>query len=131
MTKKHNKILLEEFQNNMKESGLTQKTIRNHLGNVGLFINDYLFWEEIAPENSDEEIDIFFDDWAIRKNVIFSESSMRQFASSVKKFYKFLYESGWIDKEKHDGIKHTFKDGLPDWLISVRQYEDDLYKDEW
>ena len=131
MTEEYNNFVMEEFKKNMRSGGLTQKTINNHLGNVGLFINDYLLWEEISPENGDEEIDTFFDDWAIRKNVIFSESSMRQFASSIKKFYKFLYESGRIDQVKYDMIKYTFKDGLPDWLISVRQYENDLQEDGW
>jgi hypothetical protein len=131
MTEKYNNVILEEFKHYMESSGLGKKTVNNHLGNVGLFVNDFLLWEEVDPEDGYEEIGYFFGEWAIRKNIIFSEPSMRQYASSIKKFYKFLYEVGKIDKKTSSAISYTFRDGLPDWLISVRQYEDELLRDEW
>ena len=130
MTKKHNGDLIKEFEKHMVDSGLAKKTIRSHVQNVDLFINDYLLCEEIELENGHEEIDEFFD-WAIRKNVVISQSSLRQFASSVKKFYRFLFDTNKIDAATSREINKIFKESMPDWLVMVQEQEDALFEDEW
>ena len=126
---KSNKKLLKEFFCSLKEQGLGEQTVRNHTHNVGLYIDDYLLWEGIDPVIGHEEIDYFLGDWAIRKNVIFSEPSLMQYASSIKKFYKFLSDRGDIDRDTLKGINNIFKTEMQDWLASLRQFEKELDED--
>lgn len=130
MSNKHNNAIIEEFEQLMKTSGLVKKTIRNHIQNIDLFVNDYMHVEEIEFEDWHEEIDEFFE-WAIRKNVISSQLSLRQFVASIKKFYKFLFDSGKIDINTSKKVNSILKEGMPDWSISAQQFEDDLFADEW
>jgi site-specific recombinase XerD len=129
MTEKHTNALIKEFEQSMKSSGLAKKTIKNHLQNVELFVIDYMLVEEIEFEEWPDEIDEFFD-WAIRKNVVISQSSLLQFASSIKKLFKFLFDTGKINRETSMKVNSIFKEGMSDWKDSV-QVEGDLYADEW
>ncbi len=130
MEKKHNDAIIKEFEQSMKTSGLVKKTIRNHIQNVDLFVNDYMLIEEIEFENWHDEIDEFFE-WAIRKNVVISQSSLRQFVSSIRKFYKFLFDTRKIDIKTSKKVNSVLREGVTDWSISVQQFEDELLADEW
>jgi hypothetical protein len=86
-----NKQLLIEFENWLKSAGLSDKTIRNHILNVDLYINDYLLYEtpvSEAQEGVDSgEINMFLGYWFIKKAMWASKSSIKANAASLKKFY--------------------------------------------
>jgi site-specific recombinase XerD len=123
-----NKAVIKDFEQSLKSEGLAKKTIKRHLQNVDLFVIDYMDVEEIEFEDWPDEIDEFFD-WAIRKNVIISQSSLKQFISSVKKFFQFLFNSGKIDSETSKKVNQEFIEGKEYWEVCVQRFEDDI--DEW
>jgi hypothetical protein len=57
--RKTNKRLLAEFKTSLEASGLTEKTIRQHLSNVDFYINEFLLYED-ATEAKDGVTDISF-----------------------------------------------------------------------
>ena len=121
-----NNILIQAFKESMVQQNLGTATVRNHYQNVRLFVNDYLLFEEIAPEDGYDEISEFLGDWAIRKNVIISEYALRQYASSLKKFYQFLCGKGRIDKKVLQSVNQTIKDEMPEWVENLREFEEEM-----
>ena len=94
-----NKLLLEEFDQWLQDKGLVKKTIRNHIGNVDFFINNFLVYSDIVEaKDGIEEISSFLGDWFIRKASWSSKANIKSNASSFKKFYTFLFEKGRRDR---------------------------------
>jgi hypothetical protein len=44
--RKANESLLADFETLLKSSGLSDKTISNHLSNIDFYINEYLLYED-------------------------------------------------------------------------------------
>ena len=55
-----NQKLLTDFESWLKSSGLSQKTIKNHLSNVDFYINEYLLYEDaVQAKDGVHSISIF------------------------------------------------------------------------
>ena len=83
----------EELLNIFKEdlSNLSDKTIKKHIQNVDFFINEYLLNRNNANyEEVNNEVDLFFRDFFIRKCMWSSPNSIKETAASFKKFYKSM-----------------------------------------
>ena len=130
--KKVNEALLNEFEIWLKSSGLSDKTINNHLSNIDFYVNEYLLYED-ATEAKDgvHAIDMFLGYWFIKKAMWASQSSIKSNAASLKKFYTFMYEKGLIDKEELIDLKETIKDNMPEWLATLKRYDDLSVEDVW
>jgi intergrase/recombinase len=123
-----NKELLAEFEDWLKSSGLSDKTIRNHLLNVDLYINEYLLYETPVLEAKEGvnsgEINMFLGYWFIKKAMWASKSSIKANAASLKKFYTFLLEKGLIEKDDLQELKETIKEEMSEWLATLERYDD-------
>ena len=53
-----------------------------------------------------------------------SAASIKSNATSLKKFYTYLYERGLVDKEDLDSLKETIKEEMPEWLATLGRYDD-------
>jgi site-specific recombinase XerD len=127
-----NERLLNEFEAWLKSSGLSEKTINNHISNIDFYINEYLLYED-ATEAKDgvNAVGMFLGYWFIRKAMWASPSSIRGNAASLKKFYAFLQQKGLIDKEDLNGLKQTIKEDMPEWLATLERYDDRSVEDIW
>lgn len=114
--RKENEVLLEEFKFWLLKSGLSDNTVKSHIGNVDFYINDYLLYSDVV-EAKDGAVEIggFLGDWFIRKATWASPAEVKQNAASLKKFYTFLLQKGEIDKATLVELKATIKEELPDW----------------
>ena len=95
----------EELLNIFKEdlSNLSDKTIKKHIQNVDFFINEYLLNRNNANyEEVNNEVDLFFRDFFIRKCMWSSPNSIKETAARFKKFYKSMMNH---DKFKKDDYK--------------------------
>ena len=130
--RKANERLLKEFEVWLKSSGLSEKTINNHLSNVDFYVNEYLLYED-ATEAKDGvgAVGMFLGYWFIKKAMWASQSSIKGNASSIKKFYTFMQEKGLIDKEDLAELKHMVKEDMPEWLATLNRYEDISVEDVW
>jgi intergrase/recombinase len=120
-----NQVLLDDFRDWLRKSGLGDKTINNHVDNVDFYINEYLLYEDaIEPQDGVHEVSMFLGYWFIRKAMWASESSIRGNAASLKKFYTFLHERGLVSQEALDSLKETIKEDMSDWLDTLDRYDD-------
>jgi hypothetical protein len=125
-----NDHLLEEFANSLQATGLSELTIDKHVGNVSFFINNFLLFEdedEIEARYSWRYIDRFLGSYFIRKAMWASVTTVKQNATSFKKFYKFLYEHGDITADELELVKEIIKEGLPRWIDQIQKYDDPEY----
>lgn len=123
--RKTNERLLAEFDAWLQSSGVADKTIRNHLSNIDFYINEYLLYED-ATEAKDgvHSINMFLGYWFIRKAMWASQASIKSNAASLKKFYTFLLEKGFIGNEDLNDLKATIKEEMPEWLATLKRYDD-------
>lgn len=105
--------------------GLVEKTVDKHIGNVEFFVYEYLSDERLNKvNNATGSVDMFLGHWFIRKMSWSNESWIKTTASSLKKFYEFMLEMGYIEQREFDTLKLTIKKNLPVWLERVRCYRD-------
>jgi site-specific recombinase XerD len=125
-----NSALLEEFTAWLKASGLAPKTINKHLQNIEFYVNDFLLHEDATPAaDGAGHVGMFLGYWFIRKAMWASQSSLKENAASLKKFYRFMQERGDIDQEDLDDLNEQIKEGLPDWLATLQRYDDPSIED--
>lgn len=130
--RKTNEQLLNEFEVSLKSAALSEKTINNHLSNIDFYINEYLLYEEaIEAKDGVDAVGMFLGYWFIKKAMWASQSSIKGNATSLKKFYSFLYEKGLIEKDDLADLKETIKEGMPEWLVTLDRYDDPLVEDVW
>nr|CAA6824738.1 MAG: Unknown protein [uncultured Thiotrichaceae bacterium] len=127
-----NEKLLNEFEVSLKSAGLSAKTIKNHSRNIKFYVNEFLLYEEaIEAKEGVDEVDEFLGYWFIKKAMWASQSSIRSYATSLKKFYGFLHEKGLIEKDDLDELKEVIKEGMPEWLSALDRYDDLSVDDIW
>ncbi|MEL4897114.1 recombinase [Crocosphaera sp. Alani8] len=125
-----NQKLLTDFESWLKSSGLSQKTIKNHLSNVDFYINEYLLYEDaVQAKDGVHSISEFLGYWFIKKATWSSKSSIKANAASLKKFYSFLLEKGLIDEDDLNELFETIKEEMSEWLETVERYDDPSIED--
>jgi len=129
---KENETLLKEFRQWLHASKLSKKVIDNHVANIDFYINDYLLYED-ATEAQDgvNAVNMFLGYWFIKKAMWASQSSIKSNATSLKKFYTFMHEKGFISREEINELKLTIKEGMPEWLATLNRYDDLSVENVW
>lgn len=89
-----NEELLEEFRDWLREKGLREGSIDDHLYNISLFVTDYLAGFEMTRsyDATAEDIEDFVGEWCIRKVDEVSPTWIQHMLTSLSRFYKFLSE---------------------------------------
>ena len=130
--RRFNERLIDGFENWLKASGLSEKTIQKHLYNIDFYINEFLLYEEATDaKDGAGSVDLFLGYWFIRKAMWASQSSIRGNAASLKKFYTFMHEKGLIDGDDLAALKQTIKMEMPEWLATLERYDDLAIEDIW
>ena len=95
--RKTNERLLSEFEVWLKSSGLSKKTIEKHLSNIEFYVSEYLLYED-ATEAKDgvNVVGMFLGYWFIKKAMWANQSNIKGNATSLMKFYNFMYEKDLI-----------------------------------
>ncbi len=120
-----NEVLLGDFKDWLRDSGLADKTIDKHVENVDFYINEFLLYDDVVePQDGADEVGMFLGYWFIRKAMWASESSIRSNAASLKKFYTFLHERGMVEEDDLDLLKEEIKEEMPEWLETLERYDD-------
>jgi site-specific recombinase XerD len=123
--RKHNEELLMNFNNWLTTKNLAEKTIRQHMSNVGFFINTFLLYSDvIEAKDGIDQVGEFLGYWFIRKAMWASVTAIKENAASLKKFYKFMQEKGLVDKEDLQSLLDTVREEMPEWLSTLERYDD-------
>ena len=128
--RKVNETHLKNFEEWLKNKGLADKTISNHVDNVEFYINEFLcYYDVLDVKHGCYKISSFLGDWFIRKTMWASCAHIKSNAASIKKFYAFMLEIGVVEQRDYDELTSTIKDEMPDWLGEMEQY--DNMDDDW
>jgi len=132
MIRKTNERLLSEFEVWLKSSGLSKNTIEKHLSNIDFYVSEYLLYEDATEaKDSVNAVGMFLGYWFIKKARWANQSNIKGNATSLRKFYTFMYEKDLIENEDLVDLKETIKEGMPEWLATLDRYDDPSVEDVW
>lgn len=127
---KRNKKFMKEFEEWLKEKSLSDKTIRKHLSNVDLFINEYLNYYDV--ETAEEGIDSvysFLNSWFIEKCMWATPYTIKEESASIKKFYAYMSEKGYVEKKDYKFLCEELKDNMDEILDNLEAFDNGTYYD--
>ncbi len=129
---KRNEKYIKEFEKWLNEKGLAKNTIRKHLNNASLYIDDYLNYYDITKaEDGLDEVFVFLDGWFIEKCTWSTRNSLKETLASLKKFYQYMSENNYIDANDYDSTFKFIRDNMDKLLEHVDEYnsfdEEDYY----
>ncbi|MGN0775778.1 MAG: hypothetical protein ACI4MM_03775 [Candidatus Ventricola sp.] len=114
---------LEMFRESLEGAGLSAKTVARHVDNVDFYLNEYLLRYDANPMPEGVGlVSSFLGDWFIRKCMWSTPSSIRQYAASLKKFYKCMLSAGEIDAYDYAYLVDTIKEEKDDWIEECEAY---------
>ncbi|NLC45337.1 MAG: hypothetical protein GX783_13785 [Clostridiales bacterium] len=122
-----NEAYLDEFSNDLLDSGLKEKTVNSHWLNVNFYINSYLLREEpleMVHGTHFYKISDFLGNFFIRKCMWSTPGTIKSTAASIKKFYKSMLKFGYIDKSDYEELVQTIKENMDSWMEDCRVYND-------
>lgn len=123
--RKENDGYIREFDNWLMAKGLSDKTIQRHIDNANFYINEYLLHEDAyRMEDGCYRIDDFLGRFFIRKCMWSTPATIKQGATSIKKFYRCMLDSGHITRESYDTLLATIKSDMPLWIEDCEAYND-------
>lgn len=130
---KRNTKYLNEFKKWLNTKGFVDKTIRKHLSNTDLYINNYLnYYDVINAEDGLHYVYSFLNGWFVEKCTWSTRNSLKETAASLKKFYQYMSENNYVDikdfKETFTFIKNNM-DKLLEYVDEYNNFEDDYYYD--
>ena len=123
--REENLELLDSFESWIRNKGLSETTAKKHRENIDFYINEFLLYESPKPASQGvDEVGMFLGYWFIRKAMWANEASVKANATSLKKFYDFMFERGEVDLETVKEMKERIKEDLPEWVATVKRYDD-------
>ncbi|NJP12169.1 MAG: site-specific integrase [Leptolyngbyaceae cyanobacterium RU_5_1] len=122
----YNQPILDEFQAWLEKSNLSINTIRSHVQNIEFFAEYLFYYEPLRQLDEAEDGDVvdFLMNWFPRKALWASESSVKSYITSFRKFFRYMVESQRISADQEAEIRETLKEGKEEFLGAVRM--DDL-----
>lgn len=127
---KRNEKYIKEFEKWLNEKNLAKKTIRKHISNIDLYINDYLnYYDVIKVEDGIGSVYSFLDGWFIEKCLWASKNSLKETATSIKKFYQFMSENNYVGIDNYKDMCSFIKENMDEFLANVDEFEDETYYD--
>ncbi|MCZ6805112.1 MAG: recombinase [Proteobacteria bacterium] len=118
--REENLTLLDSFESWIRSKGLAEATAKKHRWNIDFYINEFLLYE--TPKHASEGVDevgMFLGYWFIRKAMWANEASVKANATSLKKFYNFMFERGKVNPEAVKDMNERIKEDLPEWVATM------------
>lgn len=125
-----NKKFIKEFEEWLKEKSLSDKTIKKHISNVDILINDYLNYYDIeTAEEGITSVYSFLNGWFIEKCMWATPYTTKEEAASIKKFYAYMSEKGYVEKEDYKFLCEELKDSMDEILDTLEAFDNGTYYD--
>ncbi|HEY6410369.1 MAG TPA: hypothetical protein VIY29_23195 [Ktedonobacteraceae bacterium] len=119
-----NQPILDGFENWLKQLGLSEQTIKDHVDNMRFFAHYLLLYAyslRRLDEATEGNVYDFLEDWFPRKALWASVSSMKVYLASFKKFFTWMGETGLGSPETVEDVLSTLKDSRPLFLRKVAE----------
>jgi site-specific recombinase XerD len=108
----------------LKQAGLSEQTIKDHVDNVRFFARYLLLYAyslRRLDEATEGNVYDFLEDWFPRKALWASVSSMKVDLASFKKFFTWMGETGLVAPETVADVLSTLKDSRNLFLRKVAE----------
>jgi site-specific recombinase XerD len=119
-----NQPILKGFEAWLRQSGLSEQTIKDHVENMRFF-SRYLLLYAYSLRRLDQvtegAIYDFLEDWFPRKALWASVSSMKVYLASFKKCYRWMGANGLVSPETVEDVLSTLKDSRSLFLRRVAE----------
>jgi site-specific recombinase XerD len=119
-----NQPILDGFETWLRQSGLSEPTIKAHVDNMRFF-SRYLLLYAYSLRRLDEATEgavyDYLEDWFPRKALWASVSSMKVYLASFKNFFKWMGETGLVSPETVEDVLSTLKDDRNFFLRKVAE----------
>jgi site-specific recombinase XerD len=127
---KKNNIILEQFEANLKQDGLSTKTIKSHLGSLEFFCTYLSYYEPYKSlyEMNAGDVSDFLSDFFPRKAMWACPSNVKSYIATFKKFFRFSLEHNYIPLAEYDYLLTLIKEDKELWIEASSFNEDDI---EW
>jgi hypothetical protein len=124
---KRNGKFINEFKSWLEEKKYTERTIRKHLNNIELYINDYLnYYDIVKMEDGMLSVYSFLGGWFIEKCSWASISAVKEMAASIKKFYQCMCEKNYVNEDDFRSLCNIINDNMDYFCDCVEKYYDDF-----
>ena len=124
-----NNIFLTQFENHLKEEGLSTKTIKSHMASLGFFCTYLSYYESdksLYKMNSGD-VSQFLSDFFPRKAMWASPTNVKSYIAIFKKLFKFSLVLNHIPQAEYDYLLTLIKEDKDQW-IDASSFNND---DEW
>ena len=119
-----NQPILDGFETWLRQSGLSEPTIKEHVDNMRFF-SRYLLLYAYSLRRLDEATEgnvyDFLEDWFPRKALWASVSSVKVYLASFKKFFTWMGATGRVAPEIVEDVLWTLKDSRTLFLRRVTE----------
>lgn len=134
--RERNDELLDAFEQWLIDKGLSEKTIEEHLDNVGLFADAYMADEggsfelrRPADQAAAVDVDEFLADWFLYEAAWASVRTVKRNIASLKKFYACLKETEQMPAEEADEILTMLREDRDYYLELAQDFEEEMLGD--
>ena len=118
---------LKEFDQSLKAQNLSPKVIARHIDNVDFYITSFLPREMISTSyDGGDELQEFFGDFYIHKCLFASVEGMKRLFASLNKFYRFMYQKGYVTAAQCANVRDTIRTCKDEWMEELRNYDEGL-----
>jgi site-specific recombinase XerD len=108
-----NQPILEGFETWLRQTGLSEQTIREHVDNMRFFARYLLLYAHSLrrlDEATEGAVYDFLEDWFPRKALWASVASMTVYLASFKKFFKWMGAAGLVSPQVVADVLSTLKE---------------------
>ena len=119
-----NQPILDGFEHALRQSGLSEQTIKAHVDNIRFFARYLLLYAyslRRLDEATEGNVYDFLEDWFPRKALWASVASMKVYLASFKKFFTWMGETGLVAPETVEDVRSTLKDSRNLFLRKVAE----------
>jgi len=119
-----NQPILDGFEHRLRQSGLSEQTIKDHVDNMRFFARYLLLYAyslRRLDEATEGNVYDFLEDWFPRHALWASVSSMKVYLASFKKFFTWMGATGLVAPETVEDVRSTLKDSRNLFLRKVAE----------
>ena len=122
---KMNKLYIDEFKKYLANGKrLSKSTVTKQVRCVSFFANAYLTHDfQYDIYHGMDSFSDYFGYFFVRKNICGSVTSMKEHIAALKKFYRFMAASDYIDKEALARSERTIKICKDEWIEEMYRYD--------
>lgn len=114
---------LKEFKRSLDNAGLSPRTVRAHVKNVGFFIDEYLTQRRLSPEEGLDEVEHYLGDWLVNEDEYTSKTFLRDSAASLNKFYQYLASNGRVSHVRQREVQQSVRAHLSGWVAALEAHD--------